>query len=323
MLKVLYAGSPEASAVTLKLLKENEKKYGYEVVAVLTNPPTAKGRHKALIPTFVGQTAAELGLPVFSPEHLDESARETAKTFNADILVSFAYGHIFGPKFLSLFKFGGINLHPSALPKYRGCSPINAVILNNEKETAFSVQTLSLKMDEGNILVQKKVVLNGKETAGSLLNDAAVSGAELICELLKKISTDGVMPKGEEQKGEASYTTFIKKEDARLCWSSTAEKIDCTVRAYNPEPVAWTNEKGLPLKILSGFFISEEEEKKLNFNENALPGTVVSFEKQMGLIVRCGNGFYSITSLQRQGKNAMDFKAFYNGAKDFVGTVLS
>ncbi len=322
MLKVLYAGSPGASAKTLRLLKEKENLFDYKIVGVLTNPPSAKGRHKALVPTFVAQTAEEFGIPVFSPEHLDSAAREDVLKLGADILVSFAYGHIFGSKFLGLFKFGGINLHPSALPKYRGCAPINAAILNGDKETAFSVQKLDLKMDEGNLLAQEIVSLSGTETAGTLLDAAATRGAEMISEILRDVSKNGSLADGIPQSGEASYTTFIKKDDAKIDWNETAEKIDCKVRAYNPEPIAWTTENSLPLKIISGIPISKEDEKNLVIEEKSLPGTVLCVLKNKGIIVKCGKGFFAITKLQRQGKNAMDFKSFLNGAKDFIGKKL-
>ncbi len=322
MLKVLYAGSPEASAKTLRLLKEQENLFDYKIVGVLTNPPSAKGRHKALVPTFVAQTAEEFGIPVFSPEHLDSAARGEVIKLGAEILVSFAYGHIFGPKFLELFKFGGINLHPSALPKYRGCSPINAAILNGDKETAFSVQKLALKMDEGNIISQAKVELSGVETAGTLLDDAASVGGKMICDILGDVSKNGAIAPGAPQAGEASYTTFIKKEDAKIDWNGTAEKIDCKVRAYNPEPTAWTTENGLPLKIISGIPLEKEDEKNISAQENVLPGTVLCALKNKGIVVKCEEGFFAVTELQRQGKNVMDYKSFLNGAKDFIGKVL-
>ncbi len=322
MLKVLYAGSPEASAKTLRLLKEKENSLDYKIVGVLTNPPTAKGRHKALIPTFVAQAAEEYDLPVISPEHLDSAAREETQKLGADILVSFAYGHIFGPKFLELFKFGGINLHPSALPKYRGCSPINAAILNGDTETAFSVQKLDLKMDEGNLLAQEIVSLEKTETAGALLDKAAACGAALIAGVLSEISKTGVLPEGIPQAGEASYTTFIKKEDAKIDWNVSAEIVDRKVRAFNPEPVAWTTENNLPLKIISGVPLEKSEEQNLCGEENAEPGTVVCVLKGRGIAVKCGEGFFAVTELQRQGKNAMDYKSFLNGAKDFIGKKL-
>ena len=137
-IKVLYAGSPESSAKTLEILFNKQADCGFQIAGVLTNPPTAKGRHKELTPTACG---------AFEPEHLDTAAREAIAPLQADILVSFAYGHIFGPKFLALFPCGGVNLHPSLLPKYRGCTPVPAAILNRDKQTAISVQTLSLKME--------------------------------------------------------------------------------------------------------------------------------------------------------------------------------
>ena len=123
-MKIIYAGSPDAAKITLEALYENQKEFGFEIAGVLSNPPTAKGRHKTPTPTPVAAYALEKGLPVFTPEHLDSAAREQIAPLGADILVCFAYGHIFGPKFLALFPMGGVNLHPSFLPKYRGCTPV-------------------------------------------------------------------------------------------------------------------------------------------------------------------------------------------------------
>lgn len=322
MIRVLYAGSPEASAVTLKLLVEKASDAGYEIAGVLTNSPTAKGRHKELVPTSVGLAARELGLPVFEPEHLDASAREAVKEINPDIMVVFAYGHIFGPKFMELFRFGGINLHPSALPVYRGCTPVNAAILNGDKETAFTIQKVSKALDEGNILAQQKIVLDGSETAGSLLNDAAVKGAELIAGILSETSINNEIKEGEVQQGTPSYTGMIKKEDAEINWNKTAVEIDRLVRGYYPEPTAWTKENGNPLKIMSGIPVSDEEALSLGADLSSKPGTVALYSKSKGILIRCGGSFYAVTRLQRQGKSEMDYKSFMNGARDFVGKSL-
>ena len=112
MIRVLYAGSPDASAETLRILLEKSSSCGFEIAGVLTNPPSAQGRHKTPVPTSVAVLARENALPVLEPEHLDGACREETAALNPDILVCFAYGHIFGPKFLAMFKMGGINLHP-------------------------------------------------------------------------------------------------------------------------------------------------------------------------------------------------------------------
>jgi len=316
-MKIIYAGSPQAACETLKILFENQKEYGFEIVGVLSNPPTAKGRHKDLIPTPVAAFAEEKGLPVFTPEHLDGTAREAISPLQADCLVCFAYGHIFGPKFLALFPFGGINLHPSLLPKYRGCTPVPAAILNRDKTTAVTIQTLGLKMDEGNILAQQIVELNGTETAESLLNYSAQTGAGLICQVLKEASDNNKMPEGKPQTGESSYTGIITKEDGKINWNESAEIIEAKIRAYYPEPGCWCVEKNLPLKILSAKLYSGD-----NKYENEPAGKVLEFSKPEGIYIKTGNGVLVVTKLQRQGKNAMTYKDFMNGARDFIGSIL-
>lgn len=333
MIRVLYAGSPQAAADTLKLLAQNSASYGFEIAGVLTNPPSAQGRHKELIPTPVAQTAQELfsssehsaeknPVPVFCPEHLNADARNQIAELGADILVCFAYGHIFGPKFLSLFQFGGINLHPSLLPKYRGCSPVPAAILNGDTETAFTVQTLAEEMDAGTILAQEKIQLNKTETAGSLLSECAQKGAALICGVLKEIQTHGSVPAGKPQQGTPSYTKPILKEDGKIDWKNSAEKIDAQIRAYFPEPGCFCQweygAKPETLRILEAHVLSA----KNSAYDDAPPGTVLAFDKPTGIWIKTADGILCVTNLQRQGKNTMGYKDFMNGSRNFIGAVL-
>lgn len=313
-MKILYAGSPEAACETLRILYDNQNECGFEIVGVLSNPPTAKGRHHDLIPTPVAAFALEKGLPVFTPEHLDSSARDLINPLNADLLVCFAYGHIFGPKFLAMFPMGGINLHPSLLPKYRGCTPVNAAILNGDKETAVTIQTLGLKMDEGDILAQEIVELNGSENAQSLLDYSAKTGAKLICDLLKTAAQNGKLPQGKAQSGEASYTGIITKDDGKINWQESAKIIEAKIRAYYPEPGCWCIEKGQPLRIVKASLSSQDMEGQA--------GQVLSFIKNQGIAIKTGDGVLLVQELQRQGKKSLNYKDFMNGARDFVGTVL-
>ena len=326
MIRVLYAGSPEASAKTLSLLFDGAD--GYEIVGVLSNPSSAQGRHKTPAATAVARFAEEHGIPLFTPERLNAASREEIASIRPDILVCFAYGHIFGPKFLSLFPLGAVNLHPSLLPKYRGPAPVNAAILNRDTETAVTVQTISLAMDEGDILAQEIVALDGSETSGFLLDHCAVRGAELIKKLLGECAANGKLPDGKKQTGEASYTKIIAKDDCRIDWMKSAAEIDAKIRAYFPEPGAWTEENGAPLKILSARTVKDEKPpmtKAAASEGNAaavLPGTVLSFDKKRGILVQTGSGILAVTELKRQGKKALDAQSFMNGARNFIGTVL-
>jgi len=345
MLKILYAGSPAPAATTLRLLLDRQaqdagasgeasqdKNCGWQITGVLTNPPSAKGRHKELVPTDVGALAADRGIPVFCPQKLDAAAREQIAAQGFDALVCFAYGKIFGPKFLSLFKAGGVNVHPSLLPKYRGATPVPAAILNCDKETGVTVQTFALGMDEGEILAQEKIALDGTETTDSLLDKSAQIAAALLEGLLRDTAAASSFPKGKPQEGEPSYTKTISKDDALINWNDSAVKIAAAVRAYTSEPGSWTRiggESGESLKILKAAPLglandcgSQAQNAAAPSGQSSVPGTVAAFDKKQGILIKCGQGVLCVTELQRQQKKAMGYKDFMNGARDFVGTRL-
>ena len=336
MLKVLFGGSPACAAKALELILKDSAMSNsvpeeeYKIVGVLTNPPSAQGRHKELIPTEVEQyaiiwnRARNDNLAVFTPEHIKQPEREQIASLEPDIFVCFAYGHILGPKFFSLFKFGGINLHPSLLPKYRGATPVNAAILNCDDETGFSIQKMALGMDEGDILYQQKERLTGTETAEQVLKNSALYGGMNITQILRKIAKTGKLPASFPQEGKASYCSIIKKEDGKINWNNSAETIDAQIRAYTPWPGCFTTSGNLQLKILKARAASKvaAQDSSVVKNTSAVPGTVLEYNKQRGILIQTGNGVLIATELQWQAKKAMDYKSFMNGARNFIGTVL-
>ena len=329
-MKIIYAGSPQAAKITLEFLVENRQQYGFEIAGVLSNPPTAKGRHKTPTPTPVAEYALSKGLPVFTPEHLDSAAREQIAPLGADLLVCFAYGHIFGPKFLALFPMGGINLHPSFLPKYRGCTPVQQAILEGDELLGISIQTLSLKMDAGDILKQDFVNITETATTEDLLNFSAKAGAKMICSILQESAKSGSLIKGKPQsKDGISYTYTITKDMAKINWNESAQTICRKIRAYYPDPCSWCLEQNDSiLKIAQAHEMSDSDAQfSLSLDEQAYKdfsyGKVLPYNKNTGgILVKTGDGVLCITKLQRQGKAMMNYKDFMNGAKDFIGTVL-
>ncbi len=335
-LRILYAGSPLASSLVLKELLSQSSQAGWEIAAVLTNPPSPRGRHKELIPTEVEVTAREAGLPVFAFDHLTGEAREAIAPVQADILLCFDFGRIFGPKFLGLFPLGGINLHPSALPKYRGCTPVPAAILNGDKKLGISVQKLALKTDEGDILAFSEVPLDGSETTLSLMDGDGKSslvtdeGSKLLVQVLNQIAETSssneekpfTLPEGKPQEGESSYTPFIKKEDGIIDWNLPAEEICRRIRAYTPWPLCSTTFDGQKLTILKARVAKTSDGADVKTSETA--GLVLPYEKGVGVQIACGGGSVLVaTELQLQGKKAMDYKSFMNGARNFDGSHLA
>ena len=336
MLKVLFGGSPACAAKALELILKDSAMSNsvpeeeYKIVGVLTYPPSAQGRHKELIPTEVEQytliwnRARNDNVAIFSPEHIKQAEREQIASLEPDIFVCFAYGHILGPKLFSLFKFGGINLHPSLLPKYRGATPVNAAILNCDDETGFSIQKMALGMDEGDILYQQKERLTGTETAEQVLKNSALYGGMNITQILRKIAKTGKLPDSFPQEGKASYCSIIKKEDGKINWNNSAEKIDAQIRAYTPWPGCFTTSGNLQLRILKARAASKvaAQDPSIVKNTSAVPGTVLEYNKQRGILIQTGSGVLIATELQWQAKKAMDYKSFMNGARNFIGTVL-
>ena len=322
-MRILYAGSP---AIAVPVLEALYKTKDIELIGVLTNPDTPRGRHGTPVPTDVGEAALRLGLTTLKPEKLETLVREQVSALKPDLLVSFAYGRIFGPKFLSLFPFGGINIHPSLLPKFRGPTPIQAAILNRETVTGITVQTLLKEMDSGDILAQEQLQLNGKETNGSLSEIAAVKAAEMLPDIIKKINNcvsgnDNIDFGKPQNHNEATYCKLISKEDGFIDWCESAVNIEAKIRAFNPWPLCRTIHDGRELILLKADVLSENEPVDLPQNKN-LPGMVLGSNKNNGILIQTGDGILAVTELQYQAKKALFWRDFLNGARDFAGSQL-
>ncbi len=332
MINILYAGSPDVSAIPLERLIAESVTPGaqFRIAGVLTNPPAAQGRSKALVPTPVAQEAERaesrygITVPVFTPEKLGAQAREQIAAVHPDLLVCFAYGKIFGPKFMALFPYGGINLHPSLLPAYRGCAPVPAAILDCKAETGITVQKLAAQMDSGNILLQRIIPLSGTETAGALLESAARAGAEMLLEIITGAAKNRAIPEGIPQNdADATYSAMLKKEDGLIDWHDTARAIDAKIRAFNPWPGAFTRVRGVQLKIHRAAVYGGElpQQAREALDRGAIPGTVLGVDKKEGILIQTGNGILTAATLQWQTKKAVDWKDFINGSGDFPGTI--
>jgi len=319
--RVLFAGSPDIAVPSLVRIS-----FEHEIVGVLTNPVSAQGRGLALEATPVAQAAANvLGsrVPILSPARLGAEAREAVAALQADILVSFAYGRIFGPKFLALFPRGGVNVHPSLLPRYRGPAPIPSAILARDRETAISVQRLALEMDCGDILGQLPVPLSGTETAEDVAEVAAIMGADLLSQVLEEIEEGREVARPQE--GEPSYCALMLKEDGLIDWRAPLLDIDAKIRAFYPWPVAFTFLRGMRLNVLEAFpyphVTFAAGPGSLDF-EDAVPGTVLGLDKSRGIMVQTMDGLIALRRLQVQQKKALPYREFANGMRALVGAVL-
>jgi methionyl-tRNA formyltransferase len=293
---------------------------GIELAGVLTNPDSPKGRHGTPQPTEIGEAAAKIcaGVPVLKPHKLDGAAREKVSSLKPDLLVTFAYGHIFGPKFLALFPLGGINIHPSLLPKYRGPSPVQAAILNRDSETGITVQTLAKEMDSGDILAVEKLRLTGSETAGSLGEIMAQKAAFILPQVLKHIAAGAVRAEPQDHS-KASYCSLVSRDDGLIAWGKSAAEIEAGIRAFYPWPLCRTIHGGRELYILKAVIYTGVLPCGA---PNGKAGQVTGIDKQAGILVQTGEGILAVTELQYQGKKALFWRDFLNGARDFLNVKL-
>jgi methionyl-tRNA formyltransferase len=322
-MRILFAGSPAIAAPTLELLARTRN-----VVGVLTNPDSARGRGKRVEPTEVAAAAERINLerlerglspiPVLKPDRLGAEARELVAPLSPDLLVVVAYGRIFGPKFLALFPKGGVNLHPSLLPRYRGCAPIPAAILNRDAETGISIQRLALEMDAGDLLSVERLALDGTETTETLSAVAAERGARLAASVLDAIEAGTERPVPQDHAA-ATYCQMLRKEDGRLDWTASASVLDARIRAFSPWPGAFTVHGSLVLNVLEARPYPGSAPSSGSAPEC---GTVLGVDKAAGILVQTGDGLLALRRLQYETKKPLDWRSFLNGARDLIGSRL-
>jgi methionyl-tRNA formyltransferase len=309
-MKVFFTGGSDISLPSLETLASR----GW-VAAVMTHPDTYAGRGKKRKVNPVKAAALDLGIPVVEAAGFDAELETEIRKYESDLLVVVSYGKILPESFLRLFPEGGINLHPSLLPKYRGPSPITAVILAGERETGVTVQRLSKRMDSGDILAQLRVELRGAETGESLAKRLGEIGAGLLAEVVagfERGDVEGV----PQREAEATYCPLLKKEDGLIEWEKDAESIERMTRALLPWPRAYTIWNGQVLYILEASVYPNISPPR------GEPGKVLGVDKEEGILIQTGNGVLAVKKLQKQAKKAMDWKSFINGTHNFTGTVL-
>ena len=253
--------------------------------------------------------SSDLPVKIKTPEAIEE-----LKKYEADVYVVAAFGQILSKEILELPQFGCVNIHASLLPKYRGAAPINQCIIDGEKETGITIMQMDAGIDTGDILAQKKVIIEDKETAETLFDKLSQAGAELIVEALPKIERGEITPIKQDESL-VSYVKMMDKSKGRIDWSADAVSIERLVRGLNPWPSAYTSCQGKTVKI----WRSDAVETAGECTEQ--PGTIVLVRKDF-FDVACGAGNLRIYELQMEGKKRMDTKSFLLGNPWKEGMIL-
>lgn len=311
-MKIIYMGTPDFAVAPLEAIL----KAGHEVTAVVTQPDRQKGRGREVQYSPVKECALSYGIPVLQPLKIKEKdAVEELRKYPADIFVVAAFGQLLSEEILNMPRLGCINIHASLLPAYRGAAPIQWCVINGEEKTGVTIMQMAKGMDTGDILLQKEVVLDEKETGGSLFDRLMETGAELIVEVLPKIEAGELTPVVQKEEL-ATYAGKITKDMGNIDFAKSAVTIERLIRGLNPWPSAFTHYKEKILKIWEADVVSECANA-----ENPVPGTVIAMDKE-SFTLATGEGALRIRSLQPEGKKRMSCAEFMRGYEVKVGEAL-
>ena len=169
-------GTPDFAVPVLEKISTS-----FQIIRVITQPDRPSGRGRKLIPPVVKVSAESLNLEIFQPQDVNsKSSLDLIKSWNPDLITVAAFGQILSPTLLALPPFGCLNVHASLLPRWRGASPINAAILENDSSSGVTIMKMAEGLDDGPILSQESTSIQSQETAGSLSDRLSVIGADLL-----------------------------------------------------------------------------------------------------------------------------------------------
>ncbi|MCC6181069.1 MAG: methionyl-tRNA formyltransferase [Bacteroidia bacterium] len=305
-MRIVFMGTPEFAVASLDILVKN----GYNVVAVVTVPDKPAGRGQLIQQSAVKKYAIEKGLPVLQPEKLkDEHFINQLKTLNADLQIVVAFKML--PEIVwNMPPLGTYNLHASLLPKYRGAAPINWAIINGETESGVTSFKLKHEIDTGNILLQEKVAISSKTTAGELHDQLMNLGAQVVLKTVQVIESGNYELKPQDDTL-SIHAPKIFKDTCKINWQQSVDTIYNHIRGLSPYPAAYTEFKDKNNQLVSvKLFVVEKQISHVSEST----GTVSSDGKSY-LRVACNNGYIFIKELQLAGKKRISIEEFLRGFK--------
>ena len=247
--KFAYFGTPTVASETLATLIE----HGFTPAVVVTSPDAPRGRGLVLTPSPVKTLARTHGLPVLTPEKLDEEALAAVRAHDCDYALVVAYGKIFPEELINAFPKGVINVHYSLLPKYRGATPLETALLAGESETGVTIQKMVKEMDAGDIIAQESTVIAPDETAKELRPRLISMGAKLLAASLPGYLA-GDIALVPQDASLATRARKLKKEDGLLDLSAPALENWHKYRAYADSIGTFFFENGKRMKLTSAEF---------------------------------------------------------------------
>ena len=276
---------------------------GHEVVAVYTRAPKPAGRGQAERKSPIHMAAESFGVPVMTPKSLRNEPEQLAfAAFDADVAVVVAYGLILPKPILDAPRLGCLNLHGSLLPRWRGAAPIQRAVLAGDTRTGAMVMQMDEGLDTGPVALVEEMPIGPDMTAGELHDKMMLVGADLVGRALAALERGSLTFTPQSEEG-VTYANKIEKVEARIDWSKPAQEVHNLIRGMSPFPGAW-------FELDLGGQVTRVKALRSTMASGAgSPGTILP-----DLTIACGTGAVRLTSVQREGKAAMDAATFLRGA---------
>jgi methionyl-tRNA formyltransferase len=307
-MRLAFLGTPDFAATCLAALVEA----GHQVVAVYSQPPAPRGRGQTLKPSPAHAFAEAHGIPVRTPVSMrdpDEIAAFAALGLDAAVVV--AFGQILPRDVLEAPRLGSFNLHASLLPRWRGAAPIQRAIMAGDKVTGVEVMRMTEGLDEGPVLASETLRIDALETAGTLHDRLAATGADLLVRTMALVERGEAVETPQAEEG-LTYAKKIRPKEARLNWAKPAADLDRKIRGLSPFPGAWfeaQTDKG-PVRVKA--LLSRVEDAQGD------PGVALDDS----LLIGTGEGAVRLLRVQREGKGPQEADVFLRGFPVPAGTKL-
>lgn len=289
-MRLVFMGTSDFS---LKALQTIYGMKNYDLIAVYTRMPKPAGRKMELKKSAVQEFAEENNIPCYTPKSLrKDDADKFLAELKPDLCVVAAYGLIVPQNILDIPTYGFINIHGSLLPRWRGASPMQAALMNGDKQSGITIMKMDAGIDTGDIISMEKIDITPKMNLEEFSKKMSELGAKMIADTLNDLQNSLANAYKQPEEG-ATYTGKISTEDCRINWNESAENILCKIMGLSPNPAAWTEISGIRMKVLDADIADAPNPKKM--------------------ILSCGNGYLELTKVQAAGKRVMTGEEFMRG----------
>lgn len=304
-MRIIFFGSSDFSSGVLSFLCRL-----HPVSLVVTQHAKPAGRHYHEKDTPTAMLASSLGIPVFSPLKVNApESVEHIRSFDPDIFIVISYGQILSSALLSCARKVPMAIHPSLLPRYRGASPINAVLLQGEPVTGVTLIKMNKSMDAGEIILQEQIPIDIEDTAITLSAKLLSLSCVLVERFLQLVKQDALIYTPQDPS-QVTIVAKLNREHARIQWNTAATAVHNYIRGLVPWPVAFTTFRDEQIKIY--------ESALRDLSALDVPGTVMNIEAE-GIEVATGHGTVCLKKLQRPGKRVISAGDFAHGTHLKIG----